>query len=420
MARVALFSTSTGIGCTYYTNNWTIVKGLYYCFINNDPRITSRESAKITSITGNHKIWKSNVDVQGFHIDVRTINYFPRFEAFFVNVKLICIYNSNLKEVHQEDLKPYPRLIEIALHYNSIEVLEEGLFDFNPDLVYIDMSNNKIVHVEPKVFDHLSKLMTLHLDSNICISIGASNSRPAVTNLLLAIISGCSNAEFSSLKNQLDNLESEAKSLNSEEFRGKLTTYEKTLISSKFANFRPLNYKFDVLKNLKIEQLNQVKTSDLDAQLRTLNDLMTKMSIDVNDLKSSTNQCLADYNISISPFKSVQDQFDIKSSIEGISATLKLSKNELKMSVMEMENTQKSFGDKIENLEGQIVDLKADNAEKFAQIRKELSSTRHKIGTTIDEKIKGIEKRILRKFEDILEDKLRQIFEANVEKFIEG
>jgi hypothetical protein len=56
-------------------------------------------------------------------------------------------------------------------------------------------------------------------------------------------------------------------------------------------------------------------------------------------------------------------------------------------------------------------DFEVENAKKFAKIEKELSSTRHKITATIDDKIKASEKRLMRKFEEILEEKLEKILE---------
>ncbi|KAL7012111.1 hypothetical protein ACKWTF_014639 [Chironomus riparius] len=597
MAKIALLlfcvvgvylelSASTSIECSYKTHNWNIVKNAYFCSINNNPSITTRESATITSISGTHLSGKTNSDVGGFNVISRTINYFPNgLETFFKNIKAIQIHNCNLMEVHQEDLKPFSKLVQLHLSFNKLEVLEEGLFDFNPDLEFINFWENKIVNIAPNVFDHLSKLSYLYLLSNSCIDKKAENSISEVKNVIQAAKSQCINSEFSSLKSQLESLEKDSKTLNSQELSEKLAAFEKTFNSSKFSNFRPLNYKFEAIKELKFENVILTKTSIVDTKLDSLNVLMTKVSSNVNDIKSSqssllsaiktghssivesinnvctkaslnqvqenilnsqnklstkidgsqnsvkssidalsstltlaetdiktlessvnrqneailnslksskteilgsvdkvctkeslkdlqksSNQALIDlkaassknffnFNDSINALdtkvmnvKSSQDQLksstdDIKSSIGDIEAALsglKSSQNELKSSINKIKGSQneikifidelkdqkddniedklKAFGEKIEkqmkDIDGQLTDFKADNAEKFAQIEKELTSTRHKITTTIDEKIKGIEKRLMKKLEEVLVYNLGKIVEEKFVKYI--
>ena len=69
----------------------------------------------------------------------------------------------------------------------------------------------------------------------------------------------------------------------------------------------------------------------------------------------------------------------------------------------------KKFDEKLANIEGHFVDFKADNDEKFTKIDKELLNMRHKITINFDEKVKGIEKRIVKRIEEVLEDKLEKM-----------
>ncbi|XP_070508768.1 leucine-rich repeat-containing protein egg-6-like [Chironomus tepperi] len=186
------FSTSTAIDCDYLTRDHTTLRNSYDCIVSKDPIIATQESAAVTSVTGSHQIGKSNSDVGGFTVDSKTINYFPRgLEFTFNNLKLIFIKNCNLKEVHQEDLKPFPKLVELHLHVNALEVLEEGLLDFNPQLEYISFFNNKLVHIESNIFNHLCKLKFLYLQSNTCIDKKAENSISGVKNVIKSAQSQC-------------------------------------------------------------------------------------------------------------------------------------------------------------------------------------------------------------------------------------
>ena len=114
---------------------WPVVGNIYYCFVDNNPNILTQESAQIREIRGSHGSSKTNDDVLGFYAVSKTIQYFPQgLEKFFKNLKVIFIGSCQLKEIHQADLKPFANLVIFYLNGNPIEVIEEGFFDFNPNL----------------------------------------------------------------------------------------------------------------------------------------------------------------------------------------------------------------------------------------------------------------------------------------------
>jgi len=200
-------SESTSIECEYYTGEWKTLGNLYCCSVKKDPKITTRESATITSLSGEHKSGKTNSDVESFRVHAMTINYFPRgLEKFFKNIKAITVGFSNLKQIHQEDLKSFPKLAELYFFSNSIKVLEQGLFDFNPDLQRISFEHNKIINMEPEVFDHLNKLGSLLLYGNSCIDDGviAYNSTE-VKNLIHKAEAQCKNSNSFLFEDELEN-----------------------------------------------------------------------------------------------------------------------------------------------------------------------------------------------------------------------
>ncbi|CAG9810614.1 unnamed protein product [Chironomus riparius] len=420
MAKIALLlfcivgvylelSASTSIECEYGTENWKILKNVYFCYVNNNPSITTRESAAITSISGTHQSGKTNSDVGGFAVYSKTINYFPRgLETFFKNIKAIQIDNCNLKEVHQEDLKPFPKLIELHLTSNKLEVLEEDLFDFNPDLEFIHFWDNKIVHIEPNVFDHLSKLSYLYLLYNSCIDKKAKNSTSEVKNVIQAAKSQCINSEFSSLKTQLESLEKDSKTLNSQKFSEKLAAFEKSFNSSKFANFRPLNYKFEALKNPTINSINSSLTcpkledspdskdpqnccqfdqiSILDNKLENLTQNLHSLAETYSNMTSElwTVQKVqnghSDLKVELSSLKS--GQVDIKNTQKNLNNDIKTIQNDLKVSM----TTQKTSND---NLVPKITDvqniLKSTITEVDTKLTKNLNDIKTSQRTLISE-----------------------------------
>jgi hypothetical protein len=289
-------SASTSFECNFNTYNWNIVKNSYCCYASNSRRITTRESASINSISGTHLSGLNNSDVDGFYVEYKTINYFPRgLDHFFKNLKAIEIYKSKLREIHQEDLKPFPRLVELILHYNLLEVLEEGLFDFNTDLEYIYFEGNKIVNIKPHVFDHLSRLSYLYLTFNVCIDRYAENSISNVRNVIIDARLQCVNSEYSTLKVQLASFETESKFLNSQEFSKKFSALETIFNASNFANF--FTFKLHELKDRRQHALtiitNQVPTTTTESVMfETCSELETKVesiAASLNDLMIQTS-----------------------------------------------------------------------------------------------------------------------------------
>jgi len=162
-----------------------VIKKFYYCSAQDHLNIDSPNRAEVESAIGKHLSNKNFDDVEGFDADNLTTHYFPRgLEKIFKNLKMIDINNGRLKEIHQADLKPFPKLVCLELYENDIESLEKGLFDYNPKLEMIWLSSNKIVHIDVNLFDNLVKLTYLSLDANRCISEFAENNTEKVKEII--------------------------------------------------------------------------------------------------------------------------------------------------------------------------------------------------------------------------------------------
>lgn len=142
---------------------------------------------------GDHEGQFTLDNVQGFEADDKNILYFPKnLEKFFKHLEMIDINSGPLKEIHQSDLKPFSKLKCLELYHNDIEILESGLFDFNPDLEMIWLSSNKIFHIEPEIFNHLiGKLRYFSLDQNECISGFVENNTNQVVELIKNVTKNC-------------------------------------------------------------------------------------------------------------------------------------------------------------------------------------------------------------------------------------
>jgi len=193
------FGDSVNIECSYGPWTLNVMGPVYQCFLENTLNITSRESAVINSETGYHLKGMSNANVTCFFSDdYHVIEYFPRnLKNIFINLNMIYIHNGPLKEIHQNDLRPFPNLLQLGLSYNDIEYLEDGLFDYNPELAYISIESNKIIHIGSQVFENLNKLSWLYLQDNTCIDMVARNNRAAVRKVINKAKSSCQQSDLS-------------------------------------------------------------------------------------------------------------------------------------------------------------------------------------------------------------------------------
>lgn len=187
-------SMSTDINCSYEYFTFIAVGYTYHCDIRYSPNIISEESAVINQARGTHESYKNDDDVTGLYSSSKTIAIFPRgLEKIFKNLKLISINYGRLSEIHQSDLKPFPKLQYFSLPYNNIKIIEKGLFEYNPELAYISFSNNDVHEIYPEVFSRLKKLNYLVLDSNSCIDRRADDSLSQIKDIIKDIANKCTN-----------------------------------------------------------------------------------------------------------------------------------------------------------------------------------------------------------------------------------
>ena len=220
----------------------------YTCYVSKGLTINSLDTAFVNSSTGSHQSSHTNDNVNYFFTGSVTISYFPRgLDAIFKNLKAIYFYIVGLKEIHQSDLKPFPKLIEFGINTNQIEVLEEGLFDYNPNLEYISLAHNNITHIDSKLFDSLTKLRHLYLQTNKCINKYAQD-RTTVVNLIKDVKVKCENLDYISIDQKLKFLESESKFISLNDFKLELENLESKINALKVVNF--YHNKLQNLKNI--------------------------------------------------------------------------------------------------------------------------------------------------------------------------
>jgi len=329
-------------------SNFWAARLMYRCQVESVV-IDTPEKALITSVSGSLESGKSNDDEICYYSDKHTVEYFPRgLEKIYKNLTGICFYHGPLKEIHQSDLKPYNKLIFLQIAQTQIEILEDGLFDFNPNLEYVALNGNQIFHIGLKVFDNLSKLGTLYLDGNKCISRKIKNDRSTVLDIIKDAKNQCWSSDYQDLHEKFEQLENKSLNLNSLTFpffELKIDDIKNDLKSSNFTNSSTFNRRLQNLLHLKNEFNPQVcsKYSQIeDFEVRTNENLKT--------LKTSTVDSLAN-----------------------LDAKLKL------------------------------------HGEKLEQMKMDLEVTSTNILNSVNERIMDLEKHLMEKTEQILEEKLAEI-----------
>jgi len=276
---------------------WGYLGKTYVCYIQNTVNITSPDAATIDSISGTHLAGYNNDNVEAITIGKGQIHYFPRgFNKFFKNLRGIEISSTGLKEIHQRDLKDFPKLVALYLYNSNSEILEENLLQFNPNLEWISLHSNKITHIDPKVFVNLIKLKTLQLHKNTCIDMYASKNSTAIQNIIRTAQLQCTNLIYSNLEQQVKYLEFESQFLDSENLKKKLENLENQIKNSKFPNFFRENLKIlnaDLIKKVTIFTINDAndklvvqdsKISRIGDKLKQIIEMMNNNNEDMNTI----------------------------------------------------------------------------------------------------------------------------------------
>lgn len=283
-------ASSINIECIYETIN--MFGSIYTCQVKTNTYIISPDSVDILTAKGTHKNGSNNNDVLGIRAENSKFLYFPHgLKKIFKKLRTIWIESCQMKEIHQTDLMLYPDLEILCIGGNDIQVFEEDLFKYNPDLRVISCWSCKIFHIDPKVFDNLSKLSDIWLVLNQCIDKKSDGSLVSVDEMIGKVKDKCVSPAFLILKEKLDDFEDANKNLHIEKFHEKLEVLEQELKSSKFYNFPSLKKKIDeykvliIQKSCKIDNLNagSFKAEEITALNMKINDIESDLKISITD-----------------------------------------------------------------------------------------------------------------------------------------
>ena len=264
------------VNCLFRVKDRNVMGSAYTCEVENKLNIISQSTALVKSVAGDHRIGQNNDDIRSFCIDNKNTLYFPKgLEKLFKHLSRIRIAHGRLKEISQANFQPFPWLIELTLHENDIKVLENGIFEHNLNLSYVNLADNKIVHVGENVFDHLTKMTKLLITKNNCTRITLLKDSMEIKDVKIHVKVSCNNSEFIGLENNLIELEEEYRFVKSDDFPSftiKVKKFQQELQNSSFSDLMSLRERTNDLFEVKNRSFWLLKDK-VEYSERTLNDL---------------------------------------------------------------------------------------------------------------------------------------------------
>lgn len=105
------------------------------------------------------------IDANGCGLTVVRDFYFKNLK----NLRSLFLDHNQIKTIEPSAFADLARMIELNLHNNLIETLDEKLFVTTPQLSLIYLNHNKIKFLSPSTFN-VPRLWAIHLGSNVCIN----------------------------------------------------------------------------------------------------------------------------------------------------------------------------------------------------------------------------------------------------------
>lgn len=160
--------------CRFATGGFAAIGGVYFC--SPSSLKTTAHSEVLTGSSGDHLVGYDNDGVRGLNIVGQICNFLPlNMNTTFGHLEAIQVQNSGLQQITKNDLSGFPKLRGLWLRENSLTVLEKDLFIYNRNLEYIQLNDNKIMHIDADLLNALPNVNVANLAFNYCINVNAVN-----------------------------------------------------------------------------------------------------------------------------------------------------------------------------------------------------------------------------------------------------
>lgn len=87
----------------------------------------------------------------------------------FPNIEGLLIQICKIQELTNNDLKQFgKKLLHLSMAGNDLKYLDQNLFDFTPNIIYLNFRDNKIKHLGTDILKPLESLITFQFIGNSC------------------------------------------------------------------------------------------------------------------------------------------------------------------------------------------------------------------------------------------------------------
>lgn len=164
-----------------------IVKGdeVYSC----KGRVNLGDNDGDTTVSGIHKLSKSNENVKGLQITEDDMSYFIKnIDKTFPNLEQINLSSNKITKLTNEDLLPHKNLKYFMINNNNISSLNSNIFENLPKLEEFYFIDNGLLHVQHDIT--LPTNVSFYFKNNTCINENATDTE-AVQRLQYSFIVNC-------------------------------------------------------------------------------------------------------------------------------------------------------------------------------------------------------------------------------------
>lgn len=141
----------------------------YYCKVIQVEVIEPAQFLR--NINGQHLRGYAANKVEAVHISSFICQFIPiGFGKYFANLEVLHIEKSGLKSINKFDLYGMKKLNGLFLNENKLLALDADIFDFTPEIKYIDVSKNLIFHIDAVILSSIKNLKQFNFEDNACLT----------------------------------------------------------------------------------------------------------------------------------------------------------------------------------------------------------------------------------------------------------
>ena len=167
MTLLASSAEGSTLECNYQVENCWHENNVYTC--HGDFQLDEDEHT-VQSVTGNHTTRKTNSDVRILYINEQNLAFVPSgVSRFYPNLEGFELNNNTIQILTRDGFKGLTKLNKIAFRSNLITAIDSFIFIENPNIQWIDFSQNPLKHIGAFAFSNLKSPRTLCLMSANCV-----------------------------------------------------------------------------------------------------------------------------------------------------------------------------------------------------------------------------------------------------------